>query len=108
DFRRFPGDRRRVRRIGRESRSHVALPTRPREQLVVRREQLHLPERSYAKLNARASELLPLDALLDDSTLRRQSRDIRIERDRRKLEGHGPNPPLHLRRLARIPRDGEP
>ena len=58
DLRRLARDHGRVVRVGGEAAAEVALPARPAEQLVVRRQQLELAERRDPQLDARAPELL--------------------------------------------------
>jgi hypothetical protein len=85
---RLATDQRRIGRVGREAAAEVELAGRPAEQLVVRRQQLHVAERRDAQLHARAADLLADDALLDDPAALLELGGVALQGDVRCLEAH--------------------
>ena len=88
DLGRLLGDRAGVGEVGREAAAEVALSARPAEELVVGREQLDLAQRGHAQLHARAADLDPAHALLDDAAVLAQAAEVALEAHLGVLEGH--------------------
>ncbi len=61
--------------------AEVRLAVRSAEHLVVRRHDVDLPRRAHAQLDARASEVLSVDALLDDAALLVERRQVLLDVD---------------------------
>ena len=73
-------------RIGGEVAAEVRLPVRAAEDLVVRRHDVDLARRAHPQLNARAAEVVAVDALLDDPALLVEEREVLLDVDLLVLE----------------------
>src|SRR5262249_52985583 len=101
DLDRLADDCRRIRLVGGEAASEVALAARSAQQLVMSGENLEPAERRDPELHARAAELVADDPLLDNSTSALELVDVVLVGRTRKLELHGAESPFDLgRRLS--------
>ena len=101
------GDRPGVLRRRRERAAQVALPARAAEQLVVRRQQLDRAAGQDPQLDAGAADLLAGDPLLDDPRALLELGEVDLERRRRRLQLHAPQPVQDGGPLVRGPGCGQ-